>query len=103
MRHLFLALALALSVTALNSRAEAAFRCPNGNLVDTGDSIAVVTAKCDAPTSISKRSDPVETERGKIRYDEVQEWVYTANSTLVHILTFINGVLVSINTGGFAR
>ncbi len=96
-------LAISLFLTALHAKADAAFRCPNGNLVDIGDSMAVVSVKCDAPASISKSTVPVESVIGKIKYDEIQEWVYTADSTLIHILKFRNGVLETISTGGFAR
>lgn len=96
------ALAITLFMFA-HTDSEAAFRCPNGNLVDTDDSLAVVSVKCDAPASVSRSTLPVETQTGKIRYDEVQEWVYTAGSSLIHTLTFVNGTLTSISTGGFAR
>lgn len=103
MKTLLLAAIVTFFVVAECAVVEAAFRCPNGNLVDTGDGIAVVSVKCDPPASISKRSEPVETERGRVKYNEIQEWVYTAGSTLMHILTFQNGVLVSISTGGFSK
>lgn len=103
MKQTLTAVAITLFLTVAHAKADAAFRCPNGNLVDTGDSLAVVSVKCDPPASVSKRSEPVETERGKIKYDEIQEWVYTADSSLIHILTFRNGVLESVSTGGFSR
>lgn len=103
MKRIFTAAAITLFLTAFYANADAAFRCPNGNLVDTGDSIAVVSVKCDAPASVSKSTVPVETENGRTKYDEIQEWVYTADSTLMHILRFRNGILESITTGGFAR
>ena len=87
------------------------FRCPNGNIVSTGDSISIVAAKCDPPASIIKREEPIVIEAGradgksgtKIIYIEVQEWVYSQGSTLLHILIFRNGVLSEIRFGGFAR
>ena len=103
MKQAITALVFTLFFTALNSKADAAFRCPNGSLVDTGDSIAIVSTKCDPPASVSRRSEAVETETGRIKYVEIQEWVYTAGSTLSHILMFRNGILESISTGGFVR
>lgn len=103
MKQTLTALAITLLLAAAHAEADAAFRCPNGNLVDTGDSMSVVSSKCDAPASVSSRTVPVETVKGRIRYDEVQEWLYTAGSTLTHTLLFVNGVLVSVTTGGFVR
>ena len=58
------------------------FRCPNGNIVSTGDSILTVAAKCDTPAGTFKRAEPmvIEVSRGdsktgtKIIYIEVEEW-----------------------------
>ena len=82
------------------------FRCPNGNIVSTGDSIAIVAAKCDPPASSFKREEPVEVEvgrAGKVVYIEVQEWLYNQGSTLLHILIFRNGILAEVRTGGFVQ
>lgn len=85
------------------------FRCPNGNIVSTGDSISVVAAKCDPPGGSFKREEPVEIgagasgHAGKTIYIEVQEWTYTKGSTLLHTLIFRNGVLSEVRTGGFAQ
>lgn len=87
------------------------FRCPNGNIVSTGDSISTVSAKCDPPAGTFRREEPVEVEIGrregkagsKIAYIEVQEWTYTQGSTLLHTLIFRNGVLSEVRTGGFVR
>ncbi|OGT97714.1 MAG: hypothetical protein A2X80_03525 [Geobacteraceae bacterium GWB2_52_12] len=85
------------------------FRCPNGNIVSTGDSISTVWAKCDPPAVSFKREEPMtaefSTSAGKTRtktvYVEVQEWTYTQGSTLLHTLIFHNGVLSEVRTGGF--
>lgn len=87
------------------------FRCPNGNIVSTGDSISTVTAKCDPPAGSFKREEPMEVKVGrsdsktgtKTIYIEVQEWSYTQDSTLLHTLIFRNGVLSEISTGGFVQ
>ena len=80
------------------------FRCPNGSIVSSGDSISEVLVKCDPPTNKIKRTDSDETIRGRVRYIEVEEWTYNQGPhTLVHYLTFRNGVLTDIKTGTFGR
>lgn len=87
------------------------FRCPNGNIVSTGDSISVVAAKCDNPAGSFKREEPMEIEVSKdvsktgtkIIYIEVQEWTYNQGSTLLHTLIFRNGILSEVRTGGFVQ
>lgn len=82
------------------------FRCPNGKIVSTGDSISTVAAKCDPPAGIFRREEPMildGTSRPKIIYIEVQEWTYTHGSTLLHTLLFRNGVLTEVRTGGFVQ
>lgn len=80
------------------------FRCPNGNLVSTGDSISEVVVKCDPPTNRVKRTEGDETARGRIRYVEVEEWTYNQGPhTLVHYLIFRDGVLTQVRTGTFGR
>lgn len=87
------------------------FRCPNGNIVSTGDSISTVAAKCDPPAGSFRREEPVEVEvsRAESRsgtktvYTEVQEWTYNQGSTLLHTLIFRNGVLSEVRTGGFVQ
>lgn len=87
------------------------FRCPNGNIVSTGDSISLVAAKCDPPAGSFKREEPMEIEASKtesktgtkIIYIEVQEWTYNQGSTLLHTLIFRNGVLSEVRTGGFVQ
>jgi hypothetical protein len=87
------------------------YRCPNGNIVSTGDYISTVAAKCDPPAGMTSRTEPVETDitkedgkKGtKTVYIEVQEWAYTQGSTLLHTLIFRNGILEQVITGGFVR
>jgi len=87
------------------------FRCPNGTIVSTGDSISAVAAKCDPPAGSFKREEPMEIEVSraesktgtKIIYIEVQEWTYNQGSTLLHTLIFRNGVLSEVRTGGFVQ
>lgn len=87
------------------------FRCPNGTIVSTGDSISTVAVKCDPPAGMFKREEPVEAEisgvtgrtRTRLVYIEVQEWTYTEGSTLLHTLIFRNGILSEVRTGSFIR
>ena len=80
------------------------FRCPNGSIISSGDSISEVLVKCDPPTNKVKRTDSDETVRGRVRYIEVEEWTYNQGPhTLVHYLTFRNGRLTEIKTGTFGR
>lgn len=80
------------------------FRCPNGSIVSTGDSISEVMVKCDPPTNTIKRTDSEDTFRGRVRYVEVEEWTYNEGPhTLVHYLTFRNGILIEVKTGTFGR
>jgi hypothetical protein len=110
MKWIFAVLAAVIAFSAEQAFADN-FRCPNGNIVSTGDSISIVAAKCDPPASIFKREEPIEIEArradgkpgAKTIYIEVQEWAYTQGSTLLHILIFRNGVLSEIRFGGFAK
>lgn len=80
------------------------FRCPNGSIVSSGDSLSEVLVKCDPPTHTIKRTDSDETIKGRVRYIEVEEWTYNQGPhTLVHYLTFRNGILTEIKTGTFGR
>lgn len=84
------------------------YRCPNGNIVSTGDSIAIVAIKCDPPFYTTKRQEPIQVtvdgrHSSRIAYIEVEEWVYNQGSTLLHTLLFRNGVLSEVITGGFAK
>lgn len=85
------------------------FRCPNDNIVSTGDSISKVATKCDPPAFTFKRVEPLVIGESrsdgrpetKIIYVEVQEWTY--NQAFSHTLIFRNGVLSEISFGGFAK
>lgn len=85
------------------------FRCPNDNIVSTGDSISTVASKCTSPDFTFKREEPVtitdtrdDGRSGtRIVYIEVQEWTY--NQGLSHTLVFRNGVLSEVRFGGFAK
>lgn len=80
------------------------FRCPNGSIVSSGDSMSEVVVKCDPPTNKVRRTDSEETGKGRVRYIEVEEWTYNQGPhTLVHYLTFRNGTLAEIKTGTFGR
>lgn len=80
------------------------FRCPNGSLVSTGDSISEVSLKCDAPTSMVRRDDPVETARGKTAYVEVQEWTYNQGpNRFVYFLVFRGGRLSEVRSGDYGK
>ena len=110
MKMLFAVCAVVISFAASQAYADN-FRCPNGNIVSSGDSISTVAIKCDPPANSFKREEPVETEFSradgktgtKIVYVEVQEWLYTEGSTLLHTLIFRNGLLSEVITGGFVR
>jgi len=92
-------------LTGLAGQAAAdTFRCPNGSLLSTGDSISEAVVKCDPPTNKVKRTEGEETGRGRVRYVEVEEWTYNEGPhTLVHYLSFRDGVLVQVRTGSFGR
>ena len=87
------------------------FRCPNDNIVSTGDSISVISAKCDPPTNSFKRDEPIEvgitradgSASTRIAYIEVQEWTYKQVGSFLHTLIFRNGILTEVRTGGFAE
>lgn len=101
--RLLSAVSLALLVVATAAQADI-FRCPNGNLVSSGDSISEVLVKCDPPTNKVKRTEGEDTSRGRVRYVEVEEWTYNQGPhTLVHYLIFRDGLLVTVKTGTFGR
>jgi hypothetical protein len=80
------------------------FRCPNGSIVSTGDSISVVALKCDSPSFTNRREEPIDSDRGKPIYIEVQEWTYNEGpNRLVHFLIFRNGVLTEVRSGGYGK
>ena len=108
MKWLYAVLAVMIPFSAVQASADT-FRCPNGNLVSTGDRISTVAAKCDPPASTFKREEPIQTVTSvgsartgtRIIYIEVQEWTYTKGSTLLHTLIFRNGILSEVITGDF--
>lgn len=80
------------------------FRCPNGSIVSTGDSQSIVAMKCDPPTYKATRMESEGGHRGATILINVEEWTYNEGpNRLVHILTFRNGVLMSVQTAGFGR
>jgi hypothetical protein len=109
-----LVFAVSLTVTLAGVAAEAhAMRCGN-RLVDRGDSAARVQRLCGEPTQVTRRL--VERERAVHRRGpggvviservtvtvEVQEWVYDRGPRrLVRVLTFEDGELVALATGGY--
>jgi hypothetical protein len=102
MRPIFI-LAAVLGFCAQEARADN-FRCPNGSIISSGDSISEVMVKCDPPTNKIKRTDSEDNYSGRVRYVEVEEWTYNQGpNTLVHYLTFRNGILVEVRTGTFGR
>lgn len=103
MKKIPLLCAVILSVSSLPALADN-FRCPNGSIVSSGDSISEVAVKCDQPTNRLKRTEGEETVRGRVRYVEVEEWTYNEGlNTLVHYLIFRDGILVEVRTGTFGR
>lgn len=108
MRWIFALSAAALAVSAGQACADN-FRCPNDNIVSTGDSISTVAAKCDPPDVTFKREEPMTLEdtgsdgkpKNRIVYIEVQEWTYSQG--MLHTLVFRNGILSEVRFGGFAK
>lgn len=99
----FLIQALILGVSVSPARADN-FRCPNGSIVSTGNSISEVMVKCDPPTNVIRRSEGKDTSWGRVRYVEAEEWTYNEGpNTLVHYLIFRDGILVEVRTGTFGR
>ncbi len=108
MKWIFAILAVGIAISTKQAYADN-FRCPNDNIVSTGDSISVVASKCDSPAFTFKREEPMTVEdnrtddktRTRIIYIEVQEWTY--NQGFLHTLVFRNGILSEIRFGGFAK
>jgi len=99
-------IAIIFAMTVEQARADN-FRCPNGSIVSTGDSISTVAAKCDTPAYMSENSGPLQftAHDGSIRTRSVfyTEWTYTEGSTLLHYLLFYGGILKEVRTGGFVK
>ena len=80
------------------------FRCPNGEIVSTGDNQSIVAMKCDPPTYKNARTESVAGYKGATILVSVEEWTYNEGPhRLVHILTFKNGLLNSVQTAGFGK
>lgn len=80
------------------------FRCPNGTIVSTGDNISIVALKCDPPTYKTSRTESEAGYRGATILITIEEWTYNEGPhRLVHILTFRNGVLESVQTAGYGK
>ncbi len=95
-----LASVLILSTSAFSDN----FRCPNGNIVSTGDRLVIVATKCDPPTGKSSRMQSEAGQQGATILNNIEEWVYNEGThRLVHILTFRNGVLESVSTEGYGQ
>ena len=95
-----IALMIALATTAQASN----FRCPNGSIVSVGDKISIVSAKCDTPTSKSTRVQSDGGTKGATILINFEEWTYNEGSNrLVHVLTFRDGVLESVQTAGYGK
>jgi len=93
-------------------------RC-NDRLVSTGDSIYVVRSRCGEPQDATRRTETrtarrrvrVACGRGDTRCDQVQEvsvdvvideWTYDFGpQRFVHYLTFLDGRLARVDTGGY--
>jgi len=92
-------LVLLISATA----AADSFRCPNSNIVSTGDMIGEVLAKCDPPAYVTRRYDQRGSRFG-YRTIEVEEWTYNPGSfSFMYFLTFENGVLVRVRGGDYGN
>lgn len=102
-QYCLLLLALCVLVTGTPASADT-FRCPNGALVSTGDNISVVAMKCDAPSFKSNRMESEAGHRGATILVSVEEWTYNEGPhRLIHILTFRNGILTQVQTGGYGK
>jgi len=81
-----------------------AFRCPNGALVNPGQSISEVALHCDAPTSKVTRTESQAGPNGTILVRTVEEWTYNEGPRrLVHVLVFRDGVLAEVETLGYGK
>jgi hypothetical protein len=104
MKWLFAVCAAVVVISAEQALADN-FRCPNGNIVSTGDSISTVALKCDPPAYKSENSGPLlfTSDDGTSHTRSVFyiEWTYTEGSTLLHYLIFYGGILKEVRSGGF--
>ncbi|MEN6321862.1 MAG: DUF2845 domain-containing protein [Syntrophaceae bacterium] len=87
----------AVSATTFNT-----FRCNNGAIVSINDKLASVTLKCDPPTSVVKRTVTRGLLSGYFETVEIEEWTYNLGSSrFIYYLTFENGELTRIESGGY--
>lgn len=80
------------------------FRCPNGAIVSTGDSMSQVYIECDPPSFKNTRTESESGYRGATILINVEEWTYNEGPhRLVHLLVFRNGVLTEVQTLGYGK
>ena len=80
------------------------FRCPNGSIVSTGDTMSEVYIKCDPPTFKNSRTESEAGHRGATILISVEEWTYNEGPhRLVHLLIFKNGILTSVQSLGYGK
>ncbi|MGB4599786.1 MAG: DUF2845 domain-containing protein [Trichlorobacter sp.] len=80
------------------------FRCPNGAIVSTGDSMSQVYIECDPPSFKNTRTESESGYRGATILINVEEWTYNEGPhRLVHLLVFRNGVLAEVQTLGYGK
>lgn len=80
------------------------FRCPNGAIVSTGDTMAQVYVECDPPSFKNVRTESEAGYRGATILITVEEWTYNEGPhRLMHMLTFRNGVLDRVQTLGYGK
>ena len=80
------------------------FRCPNGAIVSTGDSISMVSIKCDPPSFKNTRMETTSGTQGATIVINVEEWTYNEGpNKLVHLLVFRNGKLEEVQSLGYGK
>lgn len=80
------------------------FRCPNGAIVSTGDSMSQVYIECDPPSFKNTRTESESGYRGATILINVEEWTYNEGPhRLVHLLVFRNGILTEVQTLGYGK
>jgi hypothetical protein len=78
------------------------FRCPNGAIVSNNDKLATVILKCDPPTTVVRRTVTRGLLSGYFETIEIEEWTYNLGpSRFMYYLTFENGELARIESGGY--
>jgi len=104
MKLLTLILTITCTLTFVPGGWAETFRCPNGDLVATGDQIGEVAIKCDKPTLVARREEPSETFKGKVQYITVEEWTYNKGpNDFIYTLVFRNGLLAEVRSGGYGK